>query len=86
MKTNDEIVDNFKGIDFSGFKMPLITVYRSPIDYKGKFVARLFDLNRPTNLIVVKENIDEVRKTIPYRFEKMNRSLEDDIVIAEVWL
>lgn len=28
-------------------RMPLITVYNSPTDYPGKFVARLWDIDKP---------------------------------------
>ena len=33
--------------------IPVITVYRSPKEYPGKYVARLFDLDRPTRFVFV---------------------------------
>lgn len=45
-----------KGIDFSGLVLPIIAVYKNPEDYPNDCVARVFDLERPTNVIIVKES------------------------------
>lgn len=45
-----------KGIDFSGLVLPIIVVYKNPEDYPNDCVARVFDLERPTNVIIVKES------------------------------
>jgi hypothetical protein len=41
------IVRNFSEY-FQGMRMPIITVYYSPLDFPGMYVARLFDIEKPT--------------------------------------
>jgi hypothetical protein len=79
------ILNTFIGFDFSNYSMPLITVYRNPSDFKGKFVARLFDLEKPTEYVIVKDTLEEVRAVIPPHFSRFARFEEDDPVIVEVW-
>ena len=49
MKNRDIIIDRFDWPKIRrGLQFPLLTVYNSPKDYPGKFVARVFDLNKAT--------------------------------------
>lgn len=71
--------------------MPLITIYKNPADYPGKFIARLFDIkkgkHRPTEIVVVADNLFEIRKKIPR--EQMfiiDRDPQDDPCIVEMWI
>ena len=46
-------------------KMPLIVVYNNPEDYPNKYVARVWDVNRPTALVAVADTLEEIREAIP---------------------
>lgn len=80
------IVESFANVDFSKLFMPVIVVYENPKDYPGRFVARLFDLDKPTRVAVVKETLDEVRKAIPRSMVSIVRSKFDDPAIFEIWI
>lgn len=82
----DQQLDIFFQTAFTNLKMPLIVIYRNPSDYQGKFVARLWDMQSPTNLVVVKDTLEQIRKAIPPKFVKLERATDDDPNIVEVWL
>ncbi len=67
-------------------RMPLITIYRSPKDYPGKYVARVFDLNIPTLLAVTADTLEEIRKCVPAIMHRMPRRPEDDPCIVEAYV
>lgn len=67
--------------------VPLITIYEHPADFPGKYVARIWDLGRPTALAVMADTYGELMERIPYReMVKMPRRPDDDPVIMEVWM
>lgn len=66
---------------------PLITVYENPRDFPGKWVARLFDLKRPTPIMAIAGSYEELLQTMPSSgMIRMPRRPDDDPVIREVWL
>nr|DAI56795.1 MAG TPA: hypothetical protein [Caudoviricetes sp.] len=67
-------------------KVPMICVYENPADYPGKYVARLWDLQRPTGFVVVADSLEQIREAIPEGMVPFNRSGEDDPVIVETWI
>jgi len=67
-------------------KLPLICVYNSPSDYPGKFVARLWDVDKPTNIVAVAESLEEIREAKPPEMIIMERQPNDDPVIVETWI
>lgn len=67
--------------------VPIITVYNSPDDYPGKYVARVWSAGTPTNLVAVADTYEELVKAIPSRqMMKMERDPKDEPCIVEVWL
>ena len=67
-------------------KMPLICVYDHPSDYPNNYVARVWDANRPTRLIVLADTLDEIRAKIPPVMKRLPKAPQDDAVIVEVWM
>lgn len=66
---------------------PLITVYENPRDFPGKWVARLFDFNRPTPVMAIADSHGELLKALPPSgMVRMSRRPDDDPVIVEVWM
>jgi hypothetical protein len=45
--------------------MPIIAVYENLVDFPGKYVARLFDLQQMTNYIIVKDTLKKLES--PFR-------------------
>lgn len=89
MKKKDSIiVESF--LDFPVRQLctvPIIVVYKSPSDYPGKYVARLWDVhNRPTRYAMIKNSLEDVRKGIPETMTRLGPAAKDDPVIIETWL
>lgn len=81
-----QVMDSFAVVDFTRFRLPIITVYKNTKDYPNKFVARIFDVDEATLLVVVKDSLEEIRDIIPARFTHMPRFDGDDPVIVETWI
>lgn len=67
-------------------RVPIITIYRNPKDYPGKYVARVFDINIPTMLAVTADTLEEIRKCVPPGMRRFRRRQEDDPCIVEAYV
>lgn len=76
----------FRDFDFTMVRMPLITVYEKPKDMPDKYVARLFDINQPTEFAVVGDSLSDIREAIPEWMVKINPEAEDIPQIKEVYM
>lgn len=65
--------------------LELWTVYESPIDLPGRFVARKWLLDRPTNELLQDKTLDGLREKLPQGLMRMERSPQDDPKIVETW-
>lgn len=85
-------VESFKKENYPDLKMPLVTVYYNPSDFPGKYVARLFDFENPTNQVMVKDTLDEIRDSFVSQNYSSNtwvnfsRDELDDPNILEIWI
>lgn len=62
-------------------------VYWSPKDYRNKFVARLFENEKPTTETLVSKSYTPIKLTLERKgLVRMERFENDDPVIKEVWL
>lgn len=67
--------------------LPLVTVYYNTSDFPGKYLARLWDMDKPTPYAVVRDTLDLIRLSIPTSFmSNLGRQPLDDPNIVEVWL
>lgn len=85
----DKQVESTYNIDFSGLKAPMITVYKSPKDYPGVFVARIWDaLNGPTDTVIIRKNLEELQDDILQNTGMLfiPRDKRDDPVIVGAWV
>ena len=57
-------VSSVKEIDMRGLFMPVIAVYEHPDDFPDKYVARVFDVDRPTDTVVVKDSLLDIQRDI----------------------
>lgn len=79
----DKVAQTIAEIDLSELNIPVINIYGpNQIEYPGKYVARIFDLEKPTNTVVVKDSYEELQQDImdnkPYQI--MGRFIERTIV------
>lgn len=87
-KSTDHIISRFDyGRLVKQTAVPIITVYKNPTDYPGKYVARVFDLERPTNMAAVADTYEDLLEAIPTgMMVRMERNPKDDPVIVETWV
>ncbi len=67
-------------------RFPIICVYDHPTDYPDYFVARVWDLNRPTRLIALADTLEGIRAKIPPGMVMLRRHPTDDPCIKEIWM
>ena len=65
---------------------PVICVYDGPTDYPGRYIARLWDMGRPTHIIAQADTLEELRLAKPEGMIAMPRSAGDDPIIVETWI
>lgn len=83
----DQIVERFDLEHLAKYVFyPLICVYENPKDYPGKYVARLWDRDSPTNLIALTDSLADLRKLMPLGMKIRAREARDSPVIVEVWI
>ena len=87
MERSEKILGSFEWRSIqANAKTPMICVYSSPADYPGKYVARLWDLQHPTNLIAVSDTLEGIRRAIPEGMVVCPRFPNDDSCIVETWI
>ncbi|MBT9644926.1 hypothetical protein GPK69_03620 [Roseburia inulinivorans] len=75
--------------DTQGRKDGIICVFNKPDDYPDKYVARLFEGTAPTNIIITRNTVEEIREDITRRFPAMlpfARNKEDHKSVVESWI
>lgn len=81
-------VESIKEVDFSGLKVPFIAVYQRPEDFPEKCVARIYELDKPTDTILVKDTLKEIEIDIQENTGMvfMPRKAEDVRSLVGVWM
>ena len=67
-------------------KLTLWTIYKHPLDYPDKFVARKFILDKPTEEKLIGNSLQEVREMLPGGLTCFERNTNDVLSIVETWL
>jgi len=62
------------------------TVYDSPIDLPGRFVARKWVLEKPTNELRQDQTLEGLRNKLPPGLTRLPRATQDDPKIVETWI
>jgi hypothetical protein len=82
-------INSFQEVDMQGLKCPIIAIYRNPDDYPQAAVARLFNLEEPMNVILVRNTVAELRedimKSCPWMV-RFDRAKNDVLSISETWI
>jgi hypothetical protein len=87
-KPVDIILESFTKLPLGKMvQVPIIAIYKSPKDYPGKYVARLWDIrNRPTIYVTVANTLDIIREGIPRNMHRLPPFPSDDPVLVETWI
>lgn len=79
----------FRDVNYDNMIAPSITIYNSPADHPGVYVARLFEraVQAPLNTFVTSDNIDELRDMIRAAGFSFYVSIDtrDHPEIVEIW-
>ena len=67
-------------------ELSIWTVYDSPIDCPGRFVARKWLLDRPTGEVLQDQTLDGLRGKLPKGLTHLDRAPQDDPKIVETWI
>lgn len=67
-------------------RIPIITIFAHPRDYPIGYVARVFDLNIPTDIALTAPTLELIRTTIPYHMTRFPRDPKDDPHIVESYI
>lgn len=75
-------------VDLSNIEVPVIVVYEHPSDYPQYYVARIFNVDKPTDTIMLKDTLEEIQEDVRNNTNMMFmlRGAEDDPCIVGVWL
>lgn len=81
-------VNSMSEVDLTGLSWPTVSVYRLPKDYPEKYVARVYDLDKPTNVVMIKDTLEELQEDIRKNTGLMYipRCMEDHKVVEGVWI
>lgn len=68
--------------------LSLWTIYSSPSDYPGKFVARRYELDKPTHDVIVADDLATLRSLMQHvhALHRIDRDAKDDGNIVETWI
>lgn len=67
-------------------RLPLVTVYYSPEDFRDMWVARLYDIERPTKYFALANTYKDLKAFKPRNMQIFQRDDKDALSIVEVWL
>jgi len=85
MNQQDVILDDFSEAN-SLAQYPIIAIYKHPADYPDSYVARIWNLDKPTPYVVLRDSIEQIRQTVPATMKVLMPYKEDDPIICETWI
>ena len=82
-------VDSMKEVDLSGLKLPMIAIYQNPDDDPEMYVARVFDIDRPTNVMMRRACVEDLKREMRVNMPGMvflHRLPEDVTALVGVYI
>ena len=90
MECEDKLVIKFDLQRFMKItKFPVICIYNSPSDYPNKYVARLWDIDKPTSFVAIAESLEEIREIKPTEMiiiQRQPNEPNDGLTLVETWV
>ena len=68
------------------YTLHIWTIYFDPSDFPGLYVARKFNVDKPTKEFKTAKTLEEIRLAIPQGLFCIPADPSDDPVIVESWL
>lgn len=69
-----------------GKTIKIIAIYKSPADFPGEYVGRMFDGMEPTEKIIKGATLEAVRRKIPQGYVQIPRDQRDVSWLVETWV
>lgn len=88
-KIENKIVQSLGEVDLTGLYFPVIAIYDRPSDYPHQYVARIFDSDKPTNIILLGNILSKIREDIKFNLPQMvrlPRAGNDVGSLVETWI
>lgn len=84
----DKVIESITQTDMSDLTVPMIAVYENPLDHPDKCVARIFNADKPTDTVIVKESMEEIMDDIQNNtyMTFVLRGAEDPENLVGVWV
>ena len=60
----NKVIHSFSEVDLTAIAIPAIAIYKYPKDIPDKYVARVYACSNPTNVIMLADSAEELRKEI----------------------
>lgn len=81
-------VKSIKEVDLSELKVPFIAVYHHPEDFPEKCVARIYELDKSTDTLMIKDTLEEIETDIRENtgMTFIPRGAEDAPSLVGVWI
>lgn len=88
-KIENKIIQSFAEVNLTEWRFPVIAIYDRPSDYPKKYVARIFDSDKPTNIILLGDSLSKIREDIKFNLPQMvrlPRAGNDVGSLVETWI
>ena len=69
-----------------GNTIKIIALYKSPTDFPGEYVGRMFDGMEPTEKIIKGVTLESVREKVPKGYIRIPRDKRDVDSLVESWI
>ena len=88
MKRKMKEVNSIAQVDLSDLRLPMAAVHVRPLDYPDKCVARIFDVDKPIDTVIIKDSLEEIQEDFKTNTGMvfMLRGAEDVKSLVGVWV
>ena len=83
-----KVVDSLMQVNMSDLKMPVIVVFDKPSDFPDNIVARIFDCDKPTNIVAIYDSIDHARADAygaGFGMMLPRSDVDDPVILESYW-
>lgn len=81
-------VESIGQVDLSDLAVPVAAVHVNCLEYPRKTIVRIFDMDKPTNVVIVKDTLEEIQKDIQKNTTMVfiQRGADDVESLVGVWV
>ena len=88
-KMENKIIQSFSEVNLTEWRFPVIAIYDRPLDFPHQYVARIFESDKPTNIILLGDSLSKIREDIKFNLPQMvrlPRTGNDVGSLVETWI